>query len=169
MPINVLRRKGAKFDGSSPARPWFESAAREGSAAISPDGQWVAYVSNETGRFELYVRSFPEGGAKLKISQEGGIEPVWARGGQEIVFREGQRFLASAFRASAVPAAGAPRVLFSAPLAMGWGRSDIPRTYDVTRDGEEFVAIRIEPVASAEYRLGIVTSWTASLGVPAGK
>ncbi len=82
------------LDGSSPARPWFESPARECSAAIAPDGRWVAYISDETGRNEVYVRSFPEAGAKLKISQDGGIEPVWTRDGREIVFRDRQRFLA---------------------------------------------------------------------------
>lgn len=151
------------LDGSSPARPWFESPAREGSAAISPDGRWVAYVSYETGRNEVYVRPFPDAGAKLKISQDGGIEPVWTRGGQEIVFRDRQRFLAVEFRAGAAPAAGTPRVLFSAPLASGGGRNDEPRAYDITRGGDELVAIRNEPAVSAELRLGIVTNWTASL------
>ncbi len=169
------RRRGTSdiwivpLDGSSPARPWFESPAREGAAAISPDGRWVAYVSNETGRFEVYVRSFPDGGAKLKISQEGGIEPVWTRGGQEIVFRDRQRFLAAEFRAGTSPAAGAPRELFSAPLESGGGRIDYPRTYDVAGGGDEIVAIRTERFASAEYRLGIVTHWTATLGQAPGK
>jgi serine/threonine-protein kinase len=157
------------LDGSSPARPWFESPARECSAAISPDGRWVAYVSDETGRIEVYVRSFPDAGAKLKISQDGGIEPVWTKGGREIVFRERQRFLAVEFRAEAGPAAGAPRVLFSAELLSGGGRNDQPRTYDVTRGGDEFVAIRDEPAVNPELRLGVVTHWTATLGQPAGK
>jgi serine/threonine-protein kinase len=151
------------LDGSSPARPWFESPARECSAAISPDGRWAAYVSDETGRTEVYVRSFPDAGAKLKISQDGGIEPVWTRGGREIVFRERQRFLAVEFRAGAAPAAGIPQVLFSTPLATGGGRNDEPRAYDVSRGGEEFVAIRNEPAANAELRLGVVTHWTAGL------
>jgi dipeptidyl aminopeptidase/acylaminoacyl peptidase len=151
------------LDRSSPARPWFESPAREGSAAISPDGGWVAYVSDETGRNEVYVRSFPDAGAKLKISQDGGIEPIWTRGGREIVFRDRQRFLAVEFRVGAAPAAGTPRVLFSTPLATGGGRNDEPRAYDVTRGGDEFVAIRNEPAVNAEFRLGVVTHWTAGL------
>ncbi len=157
------------LDGSSPARPWFESPARECSAAISPDGRWAAYVSDETGRSEVYVRSFPEAGAKLKISQDGGIEPVWTRDGREIVFRDRQRFLAVEFRAGAAPAAGTPRVLFSKPLATGGGRNDEPRAYDISRGGDEFVAIRNEPAVNAELRLGVVTHWTATLGPPAGK
>ena len=170
-----LRRRGTAdiwivpLDGSSPARPWFESAAREGSAAISPDGRWAAYISNETGRGEVYVRSFPGAGAKLKISQDGGIEPVWTRGGKEIVFRDGQRFLAAEFRAGATAAAGAPRVLFSAPLVSGGGRIDSPRAYDITRGGDEFVAIRNEPAVNPELRLGVVTHWTDALGQTAGK
>jgi Tol biopolymer transport system component len=151
------------LDGSGPARPWFESPAREGSAAISPDGRWVAYVSDETGRSEVYVRSFPDAVAKLKISQDGGIEPVWTRGGREIVFRDRQRFLAADFRAGEGPAAGAPRVLFSASLDTGVGRSDWPRAFDVTRDGTELVAIRPGPVERPDLRLAVVTRWTAGL------
>ena len=157
------------LDESSPARPWFESPARECSAAISPDGRWVAYVSDETGRNEVYVGSFPEAGAKLKISQDGGIEPVWTQGGREIVFRDLQRFLAAEFRAGVLPAAGAPRVLFSAPLHSGNGQNDYPRAYDVTRGGDEFVAIRSEPAVAPDLRLGVITNWTATLPRPAGK
>ena len=151
------------LDGSSPPRPWFESPARECSATLSPDGRWAAYVSDETGRNEVYVRSFPDAGSKLKISQDGGIEPVWSRGGREIVYREGDRFLAAEFRPGADPSAGAPRLLFRAALDSGGGQSDWPREYDVTPDGERFVAIRPEPVERPELRLAVVTHWTAAL------
>ena len=88
---------------------------------------------------------FPRPCAKLKISQDGGIEPVWTRGGREIVFRDRQRFLAAEFRAGAGPAAGAPRVLFSAPFASGGGRTrHAPRTTTSPAAGDEFVAIRPE-------------------------
>jgi serine/threonine protein kinase/Tol biopolymer transport system component len=157
------------LDGASPPRPWFESSATESSAALSPDGRWAAYVSDETGRSEVYVRSFPDGGSKLKISQDGGIEPVWTRSGREIVFRDRQRFLAAEFRAGAVPAAGSARVLFSASLYSGGGRPDEPRAYDVTPRGDEFVAIRPEPVERPEVRLAVVTRWTASLEQAARK
>jgi serine/threonine-protein kinase len=163
------RRRGTSdlwllsLDGSGPERPWFESPAREGSAAVSPDGKWAAYVCNETGRDEVYVRSFPGAGAKLKISQNGGIEPVWTRGGREIVFRDRDRFLAVEFRPGAEPGAGVPQVLFSARLASSAGRIDRPRDFDVTRGAEEFVAIRPENVARPEARLAVVTRWTEGL------
>jgi serine/threonine-protein kinase len=157
------------LDGSSPPRPWFESPATESSASLSPDGRWAAYVSDETGRSEVYVRSFPDAGSKLKISQEGGIEPVWSRSGREIVFRDGQRFLAVEFRSEPVPAAGAARVLFSASLYSGGGRSDEPRNYDVTPRGDEFVAIRVETAAAPELRLGLVTHWTSTPGLSAAE
>jgi len=156
-------------DGSSPARPWFESPSRECSASISPEGRWVAYVSDETGRTEVYVRSFPDAGAKLKISQDGGIEPVWTRGGGEIVFRDEQRFLAAEFRAGEAPAAGTPRVLFSAPLASGGGWDDVPRLYDVTGGGDEIVAMREEATVTPEHRIGLLTNWTAGLEPSARK
>ncbi len=157
------------LDGSSPPRPWFESPATESSGSLSPDGRWAAYVSDETGRNEVYVRSFPDAGSKLKISQDGGIEPVWTRSGREIVFRDGQRFLAVDFKGGSVPAAGTARVLFSASLYSGGGRSDEPRAYDVTPRGDEFAAIRPEGHAVPELRLGVVTHWTASLGASTAK
>jgi eukaryotic-like serine/threonine-protein kinase len=163
------RRRGTSdlwivpLDGSSAPHPWFESPARESAGALSPDGRWAAYVSDETGRSEVYVRSFPDAGSKLKISQEGGIEPVWTRGGREIVFRERQRFLAADFRPGPTPSAAAPRFLFTARVDSGSGRIDTWRTYDAARSGEEFVAIRPENVVSSENRLAVVTRWTATL------
>lgn len=171
----ALRRQGttdlwiAPVDGSAPARPWFESPAREGAATISPDGRWAAYVSNETGRFEVYVRPFPDGGSKLKISENGGIEPAFTRGGREIVYRDGDRFLAAEFRPGTEPSAGAPRVLFSADLQSGDGRTDLPRNYDVSRGGDEFVAIRQERTETPGARLAVVTGWTAGLEQAARK
>ena len=169
------RRRGTSdiwilpLDGSGSPRPWFESAAREVAAAMSPDGQWVAYVSNETGRVEVYVRPFPEGTSKLKISQDGGIEPVWTRGGKEIVYRNGDQFLAVEFRPGAMPSAGAPHLLFAERLWSGLGWSDRPRLYDVTRNGQEFVAIRMERGERPDLRLAVATNWTAGLEPAGGK
>src|SRR4029453_664746 len=60
----------------------------------SPDGKWIAYVSDESGRFEIYVRSFPGPGEKWPISLEGGNEPVWPRNGRELFYRAGDTMMA---------------------------------------------------------------------------
>ncbi len=169
------RRRGTSdlwivpLGASGPAHPWFESPAGEFSASISPDGRWVVYVSDETGRNEVYVRSFPEAGAKLKISQDGGVEPTWSRDGQEIVFRYRDRFFAAGFQGGAVPSAGTPRVLFASALRGSGARPDEPRAYDVSRRGDEIVAIRMENPQVPELRLGIVTHWTDTPGSHAAK
>jgi Tol biopolymer transport system component len=75
-------------------QPYLQSAFSQGAAQLSPDGRWVAYVSNEFGRYEIYVRSFSNAQMKWQISDGGGVEPVWARNGQELFYRAGDRSLA---------------------------------------------------------------------------
>ena len=61
--------------------------AHESHPRLSPDGKWLAYQSNESGRFEIYVRPFPNNGARVQVSNQGGEEPLWARSGNTIVYR----------------------------------------------------------------------------------
>jgi len=68
-------------------RPFLASPAAEGDARFSPDGRWVLYQSNATGRFETYVRPFPDGDREYQITTGGGLDPEWSRSGQEIYFR----------------------------------------------------------------------------------
>ena len=65
-------------------------------AAISPSGQWLAYISDETGSGEVWVRPYPEGGAAVRVSPNGGREPVWSRNGREIFYLEGDKLMAVA-------------------------------------------------------------------------
>ena len=73
--------------GDRALRPLLRTAAGEGGAAISPDGRWLAYVSNETGRDEVYVAPFPGMGGRWQVSEGGGREPAWSRDGRELFFR----------------------------------------------------------------------------------
>jgi Tol biopolymer transport system component len=66
--------------------PVAQTAATENGGVFSPDGQWVAYDSTETGRSEVYVQAFPAGGDRHQVSQNGGIQPTWSRDGREIYF-----------------------------------------------------------------------------------
>jgi serine/threonine-protein kinase len=72
---------------STEAQPWLATDYREYSPAISPDGRWAAYVSNESGQPEVYVRSFPQGGRPWLVSRGGGTGPVWARSGDALFYR----------------------------------------------------------------------------------
>ncbi len=109
--------------------------------ALSPDGRWLAYASNETGRFEVYVRPFPDVNARrVQVSQSGGTEPRWSHDGKELFYRNGKGALVSA---SVVPAAAftlsTQTVLFDASR---FYYGDASRSYDVTPDDQRFVFLQ---------------------------
>ncbi|HSB10875.1 MAG TPA: hypothetical protein VLM38_15420, partial [Blastocatellia bacterium] len=74
------------IDGTQPSFPLLQTEAYEGGAQLSPDGQWVAYVSDESTKFEVYVQRFPTGGGKRQISTGGGVGPHWRRDGKELFY-----------------------------------------------------------------------------------
>jgi serine/threonine protein kinase/Tol biopolymer transport system component len=147
------------------ARPFFESSFRETGGTFSPDGRWVAYVSDESGVPEVYVRPFPGPGAAVKVSNGFGIEPLWSRDGRELYYRSGdnaEKFLTVEFRGSPTLTISAPRLLFSSPLVVG-GREDMSREYDVSADGQ-FVALRTVRTQEPDRQLAIVTNWAKTFG-----
>jgi eukaryotic-like serine/threonine-protein kinase len=109
--------------------------------AISPNGRWMAYSSNETGRTEIYVVPFPNAGdAKWPVSSGGGTEPLWSRAGDEIFYRNGQGdVVAVRVDTGTTFATGPTSVLFSAAAYPGLSTH---RQYDVTPDGKRFIMIR---------------------------
>ncbi len=153
---------------SSPL-PWFETAFRETAPAFSPDGKWIAYVSDEPGHPEVSLRPYPGPGAKVKISSEWGIEPIWSRDGRELLYRtgaRGEKFMSVEIRTSPELAVSQPRLLFSSDFDVGGpeGREDRFREYDVTADGNTIIALRTVPPEEPDRRLMIVTNWAAAAG-----
>lgn len=142
------------------ANPQFDERA----VTLSPDGRWIAYQSDETGRSEIYVRPFPaaqEG--RWQVSASGGSEPLWSRGGNEIFFR------ASTGDMTTVPvttnpsfSAGTPRALFPAG---GYALGPSYRAYDVTPDGRRFLMFRplSDSAASPPTQLVVVDHWFQEL------
>ena len=127
----------------SAARPIVATAFEELSPAVSYDGRWLAYSSNESGRREIYVRSFPEPGtARYQVSTGGGISPGWNRNGRELFYVDAAGNLVSvALSTGPTFQAGAPRVLFSASY---YAMNAFFPQYDVTADGQHFLMIRGE-------------------------
>jgi serine/threonine-protein kinase len=121
----------------------------------------MAYVSDESGRNEVYVRPFPGPGGRTKVSSDGGAEPVWARGGRELLYRRENRFLAVDISTEPTLTVGVPRVLFSGEFVSG-GREDAPFGYDVSRDGNTIYAARSTRAPEPERRLAIVTNWLSN-------
>jgi len=126
-------------DAARRPMPLLQSSADEVSPAVSPDGRWLAHVSNESGRAEVYVRSFPGMGARYQVSLDGGTEPVWSPRGGELFYRSGPVLLAAAVRAGSTF-----EVLRRSPLfSNGDYAVDLThQVYDVTPDGRHFVMVR---------------------------
>jgi serine/threonine-protein kinase len=83
----------APVDSPQALRPFIATPAEEMMPSVSSDGQWLAYVSNESGRSEVYVRPMPGPGRRLQISIDGGLEPVWSPKGRELFYRGGGKII----------------------------------------------------------------------------
>ena len=93
-------------------RPLLQTAFKEYAPVFAPDGRWVAYVSNETGRDEIYVQAFPGPGGKRQISTDGGTEPLWSAAGDELFYRNDERMMVVTVETEPSFAASPARVLF---------------------------------------------------------
>jgi serine/threonine-protein kinase len=130
-------------DSVPAARPFVVSAADEPSAEISPDGRYLAYESNQSGRSEVYVQPFPGSGRRELVSSDGGGQPVWARSGRELFYRapgpgRTMRMMVVDVTLGEMFTAGRPRVLWEAPSVQYPGGTG-GRSYDVTPDGRRFL------------------------------
>ena len=123
------------------AKAWMATEFAEGYPRLSPDGRWLAYISNESGRYEVYVRAYPGAGEKTTVSTDGGFEPVWSPDGRELFYRIGARMMVAAIQTSPVFRSSRPRELFEGPYLSGADTAAIATTYDVAADGEHFLMI----------------------------
>ena len=127
---------------------------------FSPDGRWLAYVSNESGRYEIYVQPFPGPGGKRQISTGGGIQPIWARNGQELFYRNGNRMMAVEITTDPTFSPGTPSLLFEGNYLSGI--AFLPY-YDITPDGQRFVMIQEGWTDSAPTQINVVLNWFEEL------
>jgi serine/threonine-protein kinase len=130
----------------------------ENTGMLSPDDRWLAYVSNESGREEIYVRPFPGPGGRVQISTEGGIQPMWSKDGRELFYQNGNKMMAVAISMEPELAPGKPEVLFEGAYQMG---NRLSSNYDVTPDGR-FVMIRTDE-SSAPAQINVVLNWHQEL------
>lgn len=146
------------LQGATTATQYFANGFNLGHPALSPDGRWMAYDSDESGQgADVFIQSFPDSRAKrLKISPAHGSEPMWTQGGRELVYREGDKMMAVSID-PATGASGPPQVLFSGPYPdnTGWTR---PRSYDVTPDGQRFLLTKL-PGERRQPRVMLVLNW----------
>ncbi len=147
------------LDGDEQARPLIATKHFEDWGKISPDGRWIAYMSDETGSPEIYVQAYPNLGNKIRLSRNGGVSPVWSHDGRELYFLSPLAGLEGAMMAVPIDpgpplAAGAPQKLFEI-LAY-------PGPLTICPDGR-FVFIQY-PTTSPEVRsLDVAVGWTRTL------
>jgi serine/threonine-protein kinase len=157
---------------SSGTRKLVQSRFMESNPEISPDGRWLAYQSDSSGAYEIYVQPFPdEAGHRWRVSTAGGREPLWAADGRELFYRS----LTGAVMRVAIPAgsrwtAGAPTELFEGSSYALGGRYDVAssgrRTYDVSTDGRRFLMIKnpdARATMPAPARIVVVQNWFEEL------
>jgi len=136
--------------------PFNESAPR-----FSPDGHWLTYVSNESGRYEIYVQAYPGPGSKLQISTDGGTEPVWNPKGRELFYRSGNKMMAVDVVTQPAFTASKPRVLFQGRFLPTPATSP---NFDVSRDGRRFLMVEAaEPEEQGPTQINVVFNWFEEL------
>jgi len=167
-PINAWDIGILSMAGKPTARPFLQSANNERGGSISPNNDWIAYSSDESERAEIYIQSFPSGGRKRQISTEGGSDPVWAPGGRELFYRNGDKMMAVTISNKADFFHSTPRLLFESfkdPTYVS-----LPRQYDISSDGDRFLVVKYEQ-KSVINEFKIVVNWFQELKrlVPGGK
>ncbi|MGH7536163.1 MAG: protein kinase domain-containing protein [Gemmatimonadales bacterium] len=153
--------------GDSVLTPLITTPASEGNPALSPDGHWLAYSSDESGTAEVYVRPFPDvASARWQVSTTGGTQPVWANSGRELFYRNGRNDLVAAeVRTTPSFSVGQQRVLFPAApyLTLGFYQS-----YNVSPDDRRFLMVR-EGTAAQQSELILTENWFQELKARAHK
>ncbi|HEY4579631.1 MAG TPA: protein kinase [Candidatus Acidoferrales bacterium] len=152
------------------AEPFLRTPFIEGAAQFSSDGRWLAYVSDESGRPEIYVQPYPGPGGKWQISTDGGTEPMWNRNGRELFYRSGNKMMSVEVTTQPAFSAGRPRMLFERPYVS----IPLPQTYqyyDVSPDGQRFLMVKESEQATYATQINVVLNWSEELKqrVPAGK
>jgi hypothetical protein len=152
------------MEGDRKPRPFVQTKFDEYDPVFSPDGLWIAYISNETGRFEIYVQPFPGPGGKWQISTEGGLWPVWASEGRELFY-----LTISTNRIMSVSVMTRPSFTASAPRFIADLPSLLPSyfyangNYDVSSDGQLFLFVKMNRPDAPSGELRVILNWDEEL------
>ena len=138
--------------------PYLHGDFNESQSQFSPDGRWMAYVSDESGAPQVYVQSFPTLGGQRQISAEGGTQPRWRRDGKELFYLAPDRkLMAVPVKTGAIFEADAPRALFQTALSV----TELRQSYAVSADGQRFLLNA--PLDAGSPPLTVVLNWPALL------
>jgi serine/threonine-protein kinase len=141
--------------------PFLNTTFNEYNPMVSPDGRWLAYSSDESGRSEVYIKRFPTGGGKWQISMNGGREPLWARSGQEIFYRNDGNIMAVAVEKGTSIKVGRPTLLIEGEYNSREMTPFGSPNYAVSPDGR-FLVIKPEPI-NPPKQINFVLNWFEEL------
>jgi hypothetical protein len=144
------------MEGVREMQPFLATPADEWGPDLSPDGRWIAYTSDISGRFDVYVQPFPNGGRTWTISTEGGEEPIWSPKGDELFYRNGESLMSVPVSLAPGFSAGKPREVYRGSFLNVWERS-----YDVGPDARRFLLLR--SVAEEGQQPELILNWFEEL------
>ncbi len=146
--------------GGRSVQPFLTTPFHESSPRFSPDGRWMAYVSNESGHSEVYVRPLANPSQKWQVSINGGAEPVWGRDGRELFYRADRGLLSAAVERAQAFRAGQPRVLFEGSFESG----TIDRSnYDAAAATSGFLMVQSAEEQSGDHDLHLLLNWVETI------
>jgi serine/threonine-protein kinase len=151
----------ASRDGEPEPRMFVATAVPDSGPVISPAGEWLAYMSRESGRYEIYVQPFPDGGERHQISIEGGASPVWSPDGQVIYYRWGNQMLAVPVTTKPQFRPGTAKVLFEGQYA--WSTYEGFPNFDIAPDGKSFVMVKADEEWGQATEIRVVQNWFEEL------
>jgi WD40-like Beta Propeller Repeat len=152
----------APLHGERTPKPFVASQFDDNGGLFSPDGRWLAYFSNESGQFEVYVQPFPGPGGRWQISASGGYGPVWARSGRELFYTDGNQIFSAGVTTQPHLVSSTPRPVV--PFTPGViGLFSYNRIFDVAPDGQRFLVVEKSGENTAPEELRLVEGWLDEL------
>jgi eukaryotic-like serine/threonine-protein kinase len=149
--------------GDRQPKPFLQTKFDEASGRFSPDGRWVAYTSNESGPYEVFVQPFPGPGGKWQVSTGSGEQPAWGSDGKQLFYIAGDELIVVEVKTGAQFEAGQPRELFDEPTGLIAHGASGGVHYAVSADAKRFLVLKQTEAAGLEVPLTVVVNWTAGL------
>jgi len=158
------------LDGDKKPHALLRTKFSEGSPKFSPNGAWLAYSTNESGQPEVWTMAYPAG-ERIRISTNGGTDPLWRRDGRQLYYRLGDQMMVVDITYDPSLKTSKPRVLWRGNYLAGAGSScgmagPTSANYDVTPDGEHFMMIEDASSTAESERLWVVSNWSVELKNP---